>query len=1278
MKYEVFISYSSQDREKAFDLLEKLEKSGISCWIDKKRIYGRHFPEEIAIAIENCKVLILLESGSSFRSEWVLCEVDLAREFGITIFPLRLEPVDIPINFRLQLAGLHHIDLFDGNPDEALERIIKGLNLLGVEKRSHEKPEVLLKWNRIKPAPLVVGYEYVFQLSIEGSLPGDGKIKAEWCAVETDENWTVKNLAGLPAYINSRELPICIEVSLTPMTSGSRIKLPGISLNMEFPEKVVKAEADCSVCVEEPRTGEICVHWINQALRYFTIGVFQQRKFEFILINKSNFPRDIVLEWDKSKAAGSGTDRKTVTIIGDESLREHFDFTIQEMGQFDLGNLRILSSDTPSKEVLECPIPYKVKVDPNFHPQIVNRRNEITSVHNAFYEASAGNPTIIYLHGDEGVGKSLLVDTAIASLKEDNDFIFLGSPPGESISFTRIKDLFRSLFGIDNNINDDMIFHHISNFLKKLNILKNDERIKAWVNCLSTQSKVYKHDVNVVSSMISDITQELSGILRLLLSKQNPVVIYLRGIHNDGFASELGSLEELFKSIIMPASQLTVILEWDDPEGIKNESVLKLKYSLQEISRQIDVKLMDYKINALDENEVRELILKMRPGTNDVIIKKIIKLSGCIPIWIREYLGLYNTNPDLYNRSPEKLEAECPVRTSIFDKRLRECIKSFRLEECEVFINQILEVIALYPGGISEQLLRNLLMNVIPDFRAIENRLIDILDFLIKTDFLRYESSILSFAHITRQNHFKSKLIPFRRDYIWIKMIEVLERNMEEKGDANELIVLAQLTHLSGKWKKSQLWNKMAADHLSMLGDNTFAVYFKNSIYAIDQQVNSKLKKDKANVIYQWGNAEYKRGKYSLAISKFHESINTLDFPDSELFAKCWFVISKINFHTLNLDDAISSFRNYLEIIEKNPILIKSRDQSIDFETLLRVAGGEKDLVRTYTKLAQWGKENNDRDVIVSANYVLNLNAGYSDDLPMIKNHYQLILDKVEEVDTVINNYLRNECYYRLCNAYRDWCSYDEALKWIEKSINREQQLSNYGILYRYIARYYRIYVLWQCGRYLEAEKAIMEIEKDVDKMSLFQKRRFLMFSGLLSISLGDIEKATNMLKESLEIARELYSYQGIINTTPLIAMIHLDNGNIEEGERLIKECAKDLKERFKLNRIIEYFNWNLLEAEAKLLNVKKLPEEMIQSLETWEKRLKECNSNMRRGPYYYHRTMGNIFGEISLCYGRVHDKDESILWYKKACEQYRKIRLPHLIDELNVRIKETGVEICS
>ena len=102
---EVFISYASEDRERAKQLAEILVRYGWSVFWDRKIPYGRAFDEVIEQKLEEAKCVIVLWSSVSVASRWVKAEGSEAAGRGVLIPVLLENNVKIPLEFKLMQAA---------------------------------------------------------------------------------------------------------------------------------------------------------------------------------------------------------------------------------------------------------------------------------------------------------------------------------------------------------------------------------------------------------------------------------------------------------------------------------------------------------------------------------------------------------------------------------------------------------------------------------------------------------------------------------------------------------------------------------------------------------------------------------------------------------------------------------------------------------------------------------------------------------------------------------------------------------------------------------------------------------------------------------------------------------------------------------------------------------------------------------------------------------------------------------------------------------------------
>lgn len=96
---DVFISYASEDRERAAKLASALGERGWSVWWDRKIVAGQAFDHAIERELETAKSVIVLWSIHSVASEWVKNEASVASERGVLV-PALIDSVKLPLEFR--------------------------------------------------------------------------------------------------------------------------------------------------------------------------------------------------------------------------------------------------------------------------------------------------------------------------------------------------------------------------------------------------------------------------------------------------------------------------------------------------------------------------------------------------------------------------------------------------------------------------------------------------------------------------------------------------------------------------------------------------------------------------------------------------------------------------------------------------------------------------------------------------------------------------------------------------------------------------------------------------------------------------------------------------------------------------------------------------------------------------------------------------------------------------------------------------------------------------
>ena len=127
-RYAAFISYASENREKADEICAALEHRGFVCWIAPRDVRaGREYADEIILGLERSAAVVLVLSEAANTSVFVLREVERAVAKEINVIPVRIEEITPSPGLELFISGTHWLDAFDGDWDEHMNRLARDL-----------------------------------------------------------------------------------------------------------------------------------------------------------------------------------------------------------------------------------------------------------------------------------------------------------------------------------------------------------------------------------------------------------------------------------------------------------------------------------------------------------------------------------------------------------------------------------------------------------------------------------------------------------------------------------------------------------------------------------------------------------------------------------------------------------------------------------------------------------------------------------------------------------------------------------------------------------------------------------------------------------------------------------------------------------------------------------------------------------------------------------------------------------------------------------------------
>lgn len=134
-RIDVFLSYSSLNKNVADAVVSDFEQHGIRCWYAPRDIMpGQEWVTAIHEAINACRLFILIYTDSSNESKQVANEVALAFNAGKTLIPFKLSDTEMSSELEYYLTRVHWLDAVDPpllksieTLREYSEKILKGI-----------------------------------------------------------------------------------------------------------------------------------------------------------------------------------------------------------------------------------------------------------------------------------------------------------------------------------------------------------------------------------------------------------------------------------------------------------------------------------------------------------------------------------------------------------------------------------------------------------------------------------------------------------------------------------------------------------------------------------------------------------------------------------------------------------------------------------------------------------------------------------------------------------------------------------------------------------------------------------------------------------------------------------------------------------------------------------------------------------------------------------------------------------------------------------------------
>ncbi len=140
-RYDLFISYATENADIASYIVERIERRGRYCFIAPRDIHtGADYASEIVKGISNSRAVLLIFSSDSDRSAYVLREINSAVSRNKTVIPLRIQNFLPSEAMEFYLGPTHWLDAFPRVLDSHLESIFAILDSLAAPVAKDDAP----------------------------------------------------------------------------------------------------------------------------------------------------------------------------------------------------------------------------------------------------------------------------------------------------------------------------------------------------------------------------------------------------------------------------------------------------------------------------------------------------------------------------------------------------------------------------------------------------------------------------------------------------------------------------------------------------------------------------------------------------------------------------------------------------------------------------------------------------------------------------------------------------------------------------------------------------------------------------------------------------------------------------------------------------------------------------------------------------------------------------------------------------------------------------------
>ena len=124
MDHDVFISYSTKDKQTADAICHVLEQNNLKCWIAPRNIRGGvNYADEIMDGLKNAKIVVLVFSKDSQESPYVNNEIYTAFINNKPIISFKIDETMPEKKLEFYLKNKHWLEAYP-NPEDVFETLV--------------------------------------------------------------------------------------------------------------------------------------------------------------------------------------------------------------------------------------------------------------------------------------------------------------------------------------------------------------------------------------------------------------------------------------------------------------------------------------------------------------------------------------------------------------------------------------------------------------------------------------------------------------------------------------------------------------------------------------------------------------------------------------------------------------------------------------------------------------------------------------------------------------------------------------------------------------------------------------------------------------------------------------------------------------------------------------------------------------------------------------------------------------------------------------------------